>query len=127
MKYTKIFALISILLLLLAGCGTKESVKQTSTSTSKSTSTSATTSKSTSAAADSTAQTDLIQKEGTYNGQADPHTIEVTVDGEVLSLQVDDSLQPELSKISDGDSIKLEYTVNANKQNELKSISMVSK
>ena len=91
-------------MLLLAGCGTKEVGQKTSNS-------------------NQITDNGLIQKTGVYNGMADNHTIEVSIDGDVLSLQVEDSLEPELSKINDGDQIKVEYT----NKNVLKSINKISK
>lgn len=108
MKHTKMILAFLIFTLLLAGCGTKNT-DQSATKNNKSSS------------------SELIEKEGVFNGKADSHTIEVTADNKTLELQVKDELQSELNTLAEGDAIKFKYSVNKNKQNELSSIEKSNK
>ncbi|WP_172197228.1 hypothetical protein [Saccharibacillus qingshengii] len=52
---------------------------------------------------------DVISATGEYGGQADPHTIEVTMDGSPTSFQVSESAAAQLEGLSEGDTISFEY------------------
>jgi uncharacterized lipoprotein YajG len=105
MKRTKLILIPLIFIFILAGCGTKSSIVDKNK-----------------ASAD-----ESFEKQGVFNGQADSHTIEVTVDNQVLTLQVKDELQSKVDALSEGDSIKITYSENKNNQNELSAIEKVSK
>ncbi|MFF2091173.1 hypothetical protein [Paenibacillus sp. NPDC058174] len=51
-----------------------------------------------------------IAKEGVYGGQVDTTSIEVTVDGNPLVLQITDAFTDTLNKLKPDDKIKIEYT-----------------
>lgn len=52
---------------------------------------------------------DVISATGEYGGQADPHTIEVTMDGTPTSFQVSESAAAQLEGLNEGDTISFEY------------------
>ena len=52
---------------------------------------------------------DVIEAEGILTGWADPHTIEIRVDGEAMSFQVSEDLQKSLDDIDDEDSVRFKY------------------
>jgi hypothetical protein len=106
MKYIKFLLPVLLLSLFLAGCGTKAANKSAE-------------------GKDTTAASELISKEGVFNGTADSHTIEVSVDKGDLELQVKNELQSTVNSLAEGDKIKFTYSVNKNKQNELSSIEKV--
>ncbi|RSK25671.1 hypothetical protein EJF36_01445 [Bacillus sp. HMF5848] len=56
--------------------------------------------------------TDSIYEIGTgiYNGQADPHTIEIQVDDSPQAFQLSDAAKEQLSEIEEADEIKFLYT-----------------
>ncbi|MCQ4086348.1 hypothetical protein [Saccharibacillus sp. JS10] len=51
----------------------------------------------------------VIQAMGTYNGQADPHTIEVEVDGMPTSFQISEDTASQLQDLKEGDAVTIEY------------------
>ncbi|MFC3746508.1 hypothetical protein [Paenibacillus sp. GCM10012306] len=58
-------------------------------------------------------RTPLIKKtvHATYEGQADGHTVEVSVYGEPIALQFKQGLQPAISSLETGDAVVISYTV----------------
>ncbi|GGO06704.1 hypothetical protein [Saccharibacillus kuerlensis] len=50
-----------------------------------------------------------ISASGVYNGQADPHTIEVDVDGKPMSFQLAQGVAKQLDGLTEGDAISFEY------------------
>ncbi|OWA33962.1 hypothetical protein B9G55_16620 [Saccharibacillus sp. O16] len=52
---------------------------------------------------------EAISATGTYNGQADPHTIEVEMDGKATSFQLSESAETQLEGLNEGDMISFEY------------------
>ncbi|MDN5390077.1 MULTISPECIES: hypothetical protein [Bacillus] len=94
----KKFAAFMFFMLLLAGCGTAEQVKQGE-------------------------QTDQVQTEdGTYVGQADTHTIEVKINNEPVSLNIAGDYEGDIDKLTDGQKVKVTYKKTEKGQLELKKI-----
>ncbi|MFF2907502.1 hypothetical protein [Paenibacillus sp. NPDC057934] len=58
-------------------------------------------------------RTPLIKKtvHAVYEGQADGHTVEVSVYGEPIALQFKQGLQPKISSLETGDAVVITYTV----------------
>ncbi|ASA21144.1 hypothetical protein [Paenibacillus donghaensis] len=47
---------------------------------------------------------------GIYEGQADSHTVEMSVYGEAIALQFDEELEPLISSLDEGEKIAFTYT-----------------
>ncbi|MFB5681162.1 hypothetical protein ACE3NQ_09590 [Paenibacillus terreus] len=47
---------------------------------------------------------------GVYNGQADPHTVEIEVDGEPTAYQLGEGVDAEVAQLNEGDAVSFEYT-----------------
>ncbi|MEJ8305036.1 hypothetical protein [Saccharibacillus sacchari] len=56
---------------------------------------------------------EVISATGEYNGQADPHTIEVNVDGTPTSFQLAEGVSSQLEGLNEGDTISFEYVERA--------------
>ncbi|MFE4711713.1 hypothetical protein ACFRAM_12635 [Paenibacillus sp. NPDC056722] len=58
-------------------------------------------------------RTPLIKKtvHAIYEGQADGHTVEVSVYGEPIALQFKQGLEPKISLLESGDAVVITYTV----------------
>ncbi|NGZ75338.1 hypothetical protein [Saccharibacillus alkalitolerans] len=54
-------------------------------------------------------QHEAVEATGVYNGQADPHTIEVNVDGKPTSFQLSEGAASQLEGLNEGDTISFEY------------------
>ncbi|MCY8007150.1 hypothetical protein MOF38_14695 [Bacillus haynesii] len=99
----KKFAVFMFFMLLLAGCGTAEQVKQGEQT--------------------DQVQTDQVQTEdGTYVGQADTHTIEVKINNEPVSLNIAGDYEGDIDKLTDGQKVKVTYKKTEKGQLELKKI-----
>ncbi|MEY8746912.1 hypothetical protein [Paenibacillus tundrae] len=55
------------------------------------------------------AEGDVIEAEGILTGWADPHTVEIRVNDEPLSFQVEESVQPLFDDIDDEDTVRFKY------------------
>lgn len=64
---------------------------------------------------------DVMTAEGIYVGQVDPHTIEVKIEGEAISLQTTE-VDVSFDDIEDGSNVTVEYIENEHGQYVLKSI-----
>ncbi|MCY8340148.1 hypothetical protein MOF05_05935 [Bacillus haynesii] len=99
----KKLAAFMFFMLLLAGCGTAEQVKQGEQT--------------------DQVQTDQVQTEdGTYVGQADTHTIEVKINNEPVSLNIAGDYEGDIDKLTDGQKVKVTYKKTEKGQLELKKI-----
>ncbi|MFE8702441.1 BsuPI-related putative proteinase inhibitor [Cytobacillus sp. FJAT-54145] len=67
---------------------------------------------------------EIISTDAVFNGQADPHTIEVTIDGEAVSLQTLEVTDVDFSKIETGANISIQYYANELGQNVLTSFTV---
>lgn len=56
-----------------------------------------------------TPEEEVISAAGEYNGQADPHTIEVNMDGTPTSFQLAEGVSSQLEGLNEGDPIAFEY------------------
>lgn len=56
--------------------------------------------------------TEAVQKEavGIYEGQADPHTVEITVYSEPVDLQFSEALEARVEKLEEGTKVAFVYT-----------------
>lgn len=104
----KKLAAFMFFMLLLAGCGTAEQVKQ---------------GEQTDQVQTDQVQTDQVQTEdGTYVGQADTHTIEVKINNEPVSLNIAGDYEGDIDKLTDGQKVKVTYKKTEKGQLELKKI-----
>ncbi|MDQ0171262.1 hypothetical protein [Paenibacillus tundrae] len=55
------------------------------------------------------AEGDVIEAEGILTGWADPHTVEIRVNDEPMSFQVEESVQPLFDDIDDEDPVRFKY------------------
>lgn len=138
MKFLKI--LVGCLLILsLAACGTttssdsskeKETTKEETsakqdqvTNKEDSTNENQTTTEENSSKTEGTSDENIVKAEGTYNGQADGHSIEVETADAVMVLDTLES-NVNLDQFKSGDKITFEYIANEDGQNILKSIEL---
>ncbi len=56
---------------------------------------------------------EVISATGEYNGQGDPHTIEVNLDGTPTSFQLAEGVSSQLEGLNEGDTISFEYVERA--------------
>ncbi|WP_277713971.1 hypothetical protein [Bacillus atrophaeus] len=61
-------------------------------------------------------------KEGVYVGQADTHTIEITVDNEPVSLDITDDSASDIENLKDGEKVTVKYQETEKGQLLLKDI-----
>ena len=54
-------------------------------------------------------QHEVISATGTYNGQGDPHTIEIDMDGKPTSFQLSQTAVSQIEGLSEGDAISFKY------------------
>jgi hypothetical protein len=101
-KKTIIVSIFSTFLIL-SGCGTKEE-KMEKNSTEGS-----------GEVADNKEVTETV----VFNGLADPHTMEVKMGDEVISMQFDPEILEEIQALEEGKEVKVKYRENENKQLEL--------
>ncbi|MDP4098276.1 hypothetical protein OIN60_16075 [Paenibacillus sp. P96] len=47
---------------------------------------------------------------GVYNGQADPHTVEIEMDGKPLAFQLGEGVDAQIAPLKEGDAVSFEYT-----------------
>ncbi|WP_068501735.1 hypothetical protein [Paenibacillus kribbensis] len=59
------------------------------------------------------AEPEVKQGTGVYNGAADPHTVEIEVNGEAQSFQLGDGLDKVVAGLEEGDSVSFEYSEKA--------------
>lgn len=52
---------------------------------------------------------EAISATGTYNGQGDPHTIEIDMDGKPTSFQLSETATSQIEGLGEGDSVSFEY------------------
>ncbi|MDO3412569.1 hypothetical protein QWJ34_22580 [Saccharibacillus sp. CPCC 101409] len=56
-----------------------------------------------------TEEHEVITATGEYNGQADPHTIEINVDGTPTSFQLTTAAEAQIGDLNEGDTIEFQY------------------
>lgn len=46
---------------------------------------------------------------GVYNGQSDPHTVEIEMDGKATAFQLGEGVDAEIAQLNEGDAVSFEY------------------
>ncbi|WP_179033016.1 hypothetical protein [Paenibacillus kribbensis] len=59
------------------------------------------------------AEPEVKQGTGVYNGAADPHTVEIEINGEAQSFQLGEGLDTVVAGLEEGDSVSFEYSEKA--------------
>lgn len=89
--------LVSVMVLVLSACGGKQVNPPTNNTSSV-----------TKPPASQTPET--LTGTGIYTGQADPHTVEIEMDGKATAFQLGEGVDAGIGSLNEGDAVSFEYT-----------------